>query len=132
VAAGGPHLLAGDDPLVAVLDGAALQAGEVRTRTRLAEELAPGPLAGDDVAHHRVDLLLRAVRGDRRRGEEEPEATGGAEGAEVGDGLLHGHRVVAGQALAVGVLGQVRGGPARHAPPPPPLTVVNIGNTALP
>ena len=34
LAAGGPHLLAGDDPLVAVLDGLALQAGEVGAGAR--------------------------------------------------------------------------------------------------
>ena len=43
-----PHLLAVDDPLVAVLDRRGLQAGEVGAGAGLAEELAPGLLAGDD------------------------------------------------------------------------------------
>src|SRR3546814_1603028 len=74
---GGPHLLAGDDPLVAVLDRTGLEAGEVGACAGLAEELAPGLLAGDDVAHVEVDLLLRAVGGDGGRGEEQPEAARG-------------------------------------------------------
>ncbi len=44
-----PHLLAVDDPLVAILDGAGLQAGEVRSRDRLAEELARHDVAA---RHH--------------------------------------------------------------------------------
>ena len=113
LAAGGPHLLAGDDPLVAVLDGTGLQAGEVGAGAGLAEQLAPGLLAGDDVADVEVDLLLRAVGGDRRGGEQQAEAAGGAERAELGDGVLHGDAVVAVEALAVGVARAGRGRPSR-------------------
>ena len=42
-----PHLLAVDDPLVAVLHAARRQAREVGPRARLAEELAPDLLAGE-------------------------------------------------------------------------------------
>ena len=45
VGAGGPHLLAGDDPLVAVALGLGLQAGEVGAGARLAEELAADEVA---------------------------------------------------------------------------------------
>ena len=50
VGARGPHLLAGDDPLVAVALGLGLQAGEVAAGARLAEELA----ADDVAAVHRL------------------------------------------------------------------------------
>ena len=89
-----------------------LQAGEVGAGAGLAEELAPRLLAGDDVADVEVDLLLRAVGGDGGRGEQQAEAAGRAEGAELGDGVLHGDAVVAVEALAVGVLGQARARPS--------------------
>ena len=117
----GPHLLAVDDPLVAVPDGPGLQAGQVRAGLRLAEELAPGLLAGDDVPHVEVDLLLGAVGGDGRGGQQQAQPGGGAQRAELGDLLLHQDDVGAGHGLAVGVLGQARGGPAGQAQPLPPL-----------
>ena len=43
----GPHLLAVDDPLVAVAHGAGRQAGEVGAGAGLAEQLAPDLLAGE-------------------------------------------------------------------------------------
>ena len=52
--AGRPHLLAGDAPLVAVALGAGLEAGQVRARTRLGEQLA-----ADDV----TTVHLRAGSG---------------------------------------------------------------------
>ena len=87
----------------------------------LAEELAPRLLAGDDVADVEVDLLLRAVGGDGGRGEQQAEAAGGAERAELGDGVLHGDAVVAVEALAVGVHREARRGPAGEAEALPPL-----------
>ena len=68
-----PHLLAVDDPLVAVLDRLGGETGEVRAGAGLGEQLAPRLLAGDDVAHERVDLLLAAVGRDRRRGQQQAE-----------------------------------------------------------
>ena len=99
----GPHLLAVDDPLVAVLDGAGLQAGQVRTGLGLAEELTPGLLAGHDVAHVEVDLLLGAVGGDGRRGQQQPKAGRGPQGAECGELLLDQDHVGAGHGPPVGV-----------------------------
>ena len=116
LAARGPHLLAVDDPLVAVLDGPGLQAGQVRAGLRLAEELAPGLLAGDDVAHVEVDLLLGAVGGDGRGGQQQPQPGRGAQRAELGDLLLHQDDVGAGHGLAVGVR---RAGPGRTSRPAP-------------
>ena len=61
-ASGGPHLLAVDDPLVAVADGPGAEAGDVAAGARLAEHLAPHLLAGEERAE--VALLL----GRRSRG----------------------------------------------------------------
>ena len=127
LAARGPHLLAVDDPLVAVLDGPGLQAGQVRARLGLAEELAPGLLPGDDVPHVEVDLLLGAVGGDGGGGQQQAQPGGRAERAEVGDLLLHEDDVGAGHALAVGVLGQPGGGPAGQAQALPPLAHGQVG-----
>ena len=60
-------------------------------------------LAGDDVADVALDLLGRAVGGDRRRGEQQTEAAGCAERAELGDRVRRRHGVAARQAPAVGV-----------------------------
>ena len=54
-----PHLLAGDDPLVAVADGPAGQAGQVRAGARLAEELAPRLLAGEGPAQQAAGAARR-------------------------------------------------------------------------
>ena len=60
----GPHLLAVDDPLVAVALGPGLQAGEVGAGARLAEQLA-----GDDVAAvHRRQVARPSPRRWRGRG----------------------------------------------------------------
>ena len=65
-ALGGPDLLAVDDPLVAVEDGLGLEAGEVGARVGLAEALAPGDLAGEDLGEEELLLLLGAPLQDGR------------------------------------------------------------------
>ena len=57
VGQGGPHLLAVDDPLVAVAHALGRQAGEVGAGAGLGEQLAPDLLAGEQRAQ--VPLLLR-------------------------------------------------------------------------
>src|SRR6202012_4566464 len=65
----GPHLLAGDDDLVALDHAARLHRGQVRTVVRLGEALAVDVLAGDDPGQE-VRLLLRgAMRDDGRPGQ---------------------------------------------------------------
>src|SRR5437773_1526811 len=54
--------------VVAVADGARLQAGQVAARTGFTEELTPDVLAGDDLREQVVFLFLRAVDHDRRAG----------------------------------------------------------------
>ena len=63
----GPHLLAVDDPLVAVLDGSGRQAGHVGAGARLAEQLAPDLLAGEQRAQVAALLGLGAMGDDGRR-----------------------------------------------------------------
>ncbi len=121
LAARGPHLLAVDDPLFAVLQGLRAEACEVRTCAGLGEELAPCGLAGHDVGEVGVLLLTGAVGGDGRTSEEEAEATGCPEGAELGDGLLDAHGVLTAEALAVAVGRVARCCPSRHAEEFPPL-----------
>ena len=64
-------------------DGPGGEPGQVGAGARLAEELAPRLRAGDDVADVEVDLLLRAVGGDGRRRQQQPEAGRRAERAEA-------------------------------------------------
>ena len=95
VCPGGPHLLAGDDPRLAVALCAAREGGEIGSGTRLAEQLAPLLL----VAHHRRQepqpLLRRAVREQGGRGVvqaqrvQTPEVVGPQLGAEPGFAAEH-------------------------------------------
>jgi hypothetical protein len=48
-----PHLLAVDDPLVAVAHGAGGETGDVGAGAGLAEQLAPDVLAGEDAPQQR-------------------------------------------------------------------------------
>ena len=62
VGEGGPHLLAVDDPLVAVAHGLGGEAGDVGAGARLGEQLAPHLLAGEQRTQVAL-LLLVASRG---------------------------------------------------------------------
>ena len=101
VGAGVPHLLAVDHPLVAVERRGGGQPGEVRSRRRLAEQLAPHLLAGEQRAEEPIAREVGALLQDRRAG----EAGGhGRHGAAPLD--LAAHDVV---------------GPGRETPAVPPL-----------
>ena len=65
-----PDLLAGDDPLVAVLDRLRGRAREVGAGAGLREQLAPRVLPVEDAEQVFLLLTLVAVRDDRRRGEQ--------------------------------------------------------------
>ena len=60
-----PHLLAVDDPFVAVALGARRQAGEVRSRARLREQLAPHLVTAEHRADEALLLPFGAVGEDR-------------------------------------------------------------------
>ena len=63
---GGPDLLAGDPPPAVDLGGLRGQAGQIRTRTRLGEQLAPDHLAAERRRQESLLLCLGAVGDDRR------------------------------------------------------------------
>ena len=71
-----PDLLAGDDPVVAVADGAGLERGEVRAGLRLGEALTPDLLAGEDRLQEPLLLLVGPPRHERRAGQQEAERVG--------------------------------------------------------
>ena len=69
----GPDLLPVEHELVAVAAGPGLHAGEVRARTRLAEELAPDVLAPQQRRDERPLLLLAGVHQQRGPAHAEPD-----------------------------------------------------------
>ncbi len=69
----GPHLLTGDDPVVAVALGPGREGREVGTGARLAEELAPGLLVADDRREKTKPLLLGPVREQGGGSQVQPE-----------------------------------------------------------
>ena len=69
-----PHLLAVDDPLVAIAVGLALQPGEVGSGDGLAEELATDDVAAVQIAKVGVLHLIGGVGQDRRRHHAEADA----------------------------------------------------------
>ena len=107
MAAGGPDLLTVDDPLVAVVLRLGLEAGEVGAGTRLAEELTPCLLSGDDGAH--VASICSCVPCVAIVGaaSSSPRPPGRAERAELGDRVRDEHGVATREAAAVGVSGRV-------------------------
>jgi len=64
--AGRPHLLAVDDPLVAVADGLGGQAGEVRAGAGFGEQLAPHLVGATQLGEEPLLLLRGAPGADRR------------------------------------------------------------------
>ena len=114
VRAGRPHLLAVDHPLVALPVGPRHGARHVRAAARLAEELAPGVLAGEDAQQELLLMQVGAVREDGRGRQGADAGLGDADRADLLEFLVdHGverHRQVA----AVPLLGPVRHAPARR------------------
>src|SRR5579875_2753837 len=108
----GPDLLPVDDELFAVTPRPGGQAGQVRARARLAEQLAPGVLTGEQRAQEAALLLLGAVVYDRRPGEHDAQARWRARRARGGELLLGGRGQGGRQALAVPAPRPGRGRPA--------------------
>ena len=116
-----PHLLTGDDPLVTVFDRPRGETGEIRAGTRLAEQLGPGLLPAERVAHVALLLLVVALHRDRRAREQRPEALRRAEHAVLGDGGLHPNRVATRQPATEHLDRELRRGPTRVGENLPPL-----------
>ena len=104
-----PNLLAGDDVVVAVADGAGGQAGEVGPRVGLGEALVEVDLGAGDGAEEALLLLLRPVLHER-----DAEVAGaGVAGAHPVIGALLGEDDLAGER---GVLSAVLLGPGHGEP----------------
>jgi hypothetical protein len=118
--AGRPHLLSVDAPGIAVALRARRGAGEVRARARLAEELTPGVLAGQDGAQEAALVRLAAMFEQgraRQQADADARDADGLDGVEflVDDGA-HRDRQAAPEPFAR---------PVRHAP-------AGIGEDAAP
>ena len=110
-----PYLLAVDHPLVAALVGARHGAGQIRARARLAEQLTPGVLAGQDALQVLLLMEIGAVRQDGRGGQRADAGLGDANRADAGE-LFVDHRIERHrQVAAVPLPGPVRRTPARVA-----------------
>ena len=109
--AGGPDLLAVDDPLVPLEIGPRRRAGKIGTAARLAEQLAPSVLASQDPAQELFLVHVAPVQKDRRGGEITDPGFRHADGADAFHfGLNHTAQRI-GQAPAVPI-----GRPCRRAP----------------
>ena len=113
VGAGGPHLLAVDHPLVALAVGARDGARHVRAAARLAEQLAPGVLAGEDAAQELLLMQVGAVVEDGGGGQGADARLGDADRADAGELLVDDGVELHRQVAAVPLLGPVRRAPAR-------------------
>ncbi len=112
VGAGGPDLLAIDDPAVSYQLRPRHGAGEIGARARLAEQLAPNVLAGQAWAKERLLLRVRAV-GEQGLGREVAHAgAGDAHGADAADLLVDDDGQRRRQIAAVPGFGPGRRGPA--------------------
>ena len=124
---GGPHLLAVDHPLVAALVGARDGARHVGAAARLAEQLAPGVLAGEDALEELLLMEIGAVRQDRRGGEGADAGLGDADRAHLGELLVDDGVELHRQVAAVPLLGPMRRAPARLAQLLAPFDEAEIG-----
>src|SRR5690606_35193789 len=112
----GPDLLPVDQEVVALVLGARLQAGEVRTRTRLGVALAPAGLAAADRRDVPLLLLFRAELQQRRA--QHPHAHRPADRippARLADFLSQHARLLRTQPAAAVFLGPRRRAPAAAA-----------------
>jgi hypothetical protein len=104
VAAGGPHLLAVDDPLVAVEHGLGLERGEVGAAVGLAEALAPAHRAVQDLREELLLLLLGAPLQDGGADERVAEEVGAQRRLGPGELLGEHDALHRGEALAAVLL----------------------------
>ena len=87
--AGGPDLLAVDEPIVAVQIRTGGGASEVRAAARLTEELAPGVFPGENAAQKPLFLPIRAVLEQRRRRQQPHSGFRHPDGADASEFLFH-------------------------------------------
>ena len=111
VGAGGPHLLAVDEKVVAVAIGTGCGAGEVGAAARFAEELAPSVFAGEDAAQESCLVGVAAVFEQGRGSQQADSGLGDAHDAQSCELLIHDGRQGLRQIAPMPLLG-----PHRHPP----------------
>ena len=109
---GGPHLLAVDDPLVAVELGTGREAGQVGAGVGLAEALAPGDGALQDAGYELLLLLLGGPLEDGRSDQRVAEEVGPQRCLGPGELLVEDHRLHEAEPFAAVFLGPRGADPA--------------------
>ena len=127
VASGGPHLLTGDHPLVAVTLGSGLQTGQVGAGTRLGEQLAPGHRAVEDLRNVPVDLFGGAMHCDGRGGQHQAQPDGWSDHPSLGQAGRHGGHQVPAVAPPTGLGRHGRRGPTSLGQALPPVGHREVG-----
>ena len=107
----GPDLLTIDHPFAVLQVGPRRGAGEIGPAARLAEELAPGLLPGEDAFQEFPLMHVRAMRQDRRGGEHADAHLGHGDGPDARELLVHNRRHARRQAPAMPVLRPMGGAP---------------------
>ena len=108
----GPHLLAVDDPLVAVLDRARLERRQVGAGLGLGEALAPDLVGGEDRVEVALLLLVGAPDHDRGTRQQQAEHVRRERRAGAAELLEEDRRLGHRRAAAAVLLGPVDAGPA--------------------
>ncbi len=123
----GPDLLAVDQIVVALVLALGLQRGEIRSRARLGEALAPAQFALDDRRDVPALLLLTAIFQQGRAEHHHAHAANGAPGADLVHFLLQGAGLAGRQAAAAIGLGPGGRAPSLFAHGLGPGPVIRIG-----
>jgi hypothetical protein len=107
-----PHLLAGDDVLVALAHGSSLERGQVGARLGLAEALAPHLVGAQDRREEARLLVVGAVGDHGRPAHRQPEHVGHLRGAGARDLLEEDRLLDLGRAGAAVLARPREAGPA--------------------
>src|SRR4051812_5805883 len=112
VRTGGPYLLPVDHPLIAAELRSRHRTGHVGAAARLAEQLAPDILAGEDAQQESLLLQIGAVREDGGGGERADADLGDADGADALEFLLDHRNQADGKVAAVPARRPMRDAPS--------------------
>ena len=112
MALGGPHLLTVDHPLVAIEHSRCLQTGQIRSRVRLGETLAPARAALEDAGKKLTLLLLGSPLQQGRTHQCVTEEVAAHRRTSTGEFFGQHHPLHGGQPFPA-----VLGGPGRTDPP---------------
>ena len=131
VAARGPYLLTGDNPLVAISNGPRLQSGKVGTGTRFRKQLAPRDSSVEDLRNIPADLLGGAVHSDGRSGQHQTQTSRWTDHIRVGKTDRHRRSQVSAIPTTTGFDRQRWRSPPSLFEPLPPLGDRQLGIPVL-